>query len=77
MSWLGVDTGASDVGGVPSEEVRGGDRAPVGGGRGGRGKGPAPRPPPLEAKDLDGLRVETWLLEVRLVLSGVQLQIED
>ncbi|CAN0430276.1 unnamed protein product [Ectocarpus sp. 12 AP-2014] len=64
VSWLGID---SDV----AFDVDGGDERPppppTDGGSGQRGKGVPrrPPPPPFKAADMAGLRLETWLLEVK------------
>ncbi|CBJ26014.1 conserved unknown protein [Ectocarpus siliculosus] len=64
VSWLGID---SEV----AFDVDGGDERPppppTDGGNGKRGKGVPmrPPPPPFKAADMAGLRLETWLLEVK------------
>lgn len=71
VAWLGVDSGVLDDNAAPSAETQAGDRAPVSGGdSGGRGSTIAKKlkesnaPPPFKAADVEGLRVEAWLLEV-------------
>lgn len=71
VSWLGVD---SEV----AFDVDGGGERPApppidgGGGKRGRGVPRRPPPPPFKAADMEGLRLETWLLEVsRLCTLGV------
>ncbi|CAM9218865.1 unnamed protein product [Scytosiphon promiscuus] len=68
VSWLGVESGVAfdvdgrqDEGGLPPL-IRGGGRGRGGGGGGGTG---VDAPPPFKAGDMEGLRLETWLLEVK------------
>ncbi|CAM9590186.1 unnamed protein product [Ectocarpus fasciculatus] len=64
VSWLGID---SEV----VFDVDGGDDRPAppptdgGGGMRGKGVPRRPPPPPFKAADIEGLRLETWLLEVK------------
>lgn len=65
VSWLGVESGVSldvHVGndeGLAQSDIRGGGGGPrvVGG-------ADVEAPPPFKAADMEGLRLETWLLEV-------------
>ncbi|CAM9249622.1 unnamed protein product [Pylaiella littoralis] len=65
-SWLGMESGAV----FDADEKNGGGSQPTGRGGSGRGRSGGANnrapPPPFEANDMNGLRVETWLLEVSL-----------
>lgn len=70
VSWLGIDSGAASSDGVKwvgaemMVKTVSGDRAPVARSNTGKAQTRATSPPPFLPQDMEGLRLETWLLEV-------------
>ncbi len=71
-SWLGVDSGVAFDVDRGDEGALSGSRGGVGVGGGGGGGGANRSPlPPFKAADFEGMRLETWLLEVSRGVSCV------
>lgn len=75
VSWLGVDSGAASsdeakwFGAEMMMKTISGDRAPVARSNTAKAQTRATSPPPFLPQDMEGLRVETWLLEVGYELT--------